>query len=93
MRFSRKSAVTRLVAFPCSSVKANFEVRSMGDEEVQPSLCGGADFGDVDMEVADRVALELALYALAVFDVWQPRDAMPLKAAVERRAVRCAIVA
>lgn len=36
-----------------------------GDEEVEPALCG-AYFGDVDVEVTDRVGLELALYAFAV---------------------------
>ena len=39
-----------------------------GDQEIEPALCG-ADFGDVDMEVADRVGLELALYALSVRDL------------------------
>jgi hypothetical protein len=32
----------------------------------------GPNLGDVDMEVANRVDLELALYALAVLDVGQP---------------------
>jgi hypothetical protein len=36
------------------------------------------------VEVADRIDLELAPYALAVFHVGQPRDAMSLKAAVKR---------
>jgi hypothetical protein len=31
-----------------------------GDEEIEPALCG-TDFSDVDVEVADRVDLELAL--------------------------------
>lgn len=30
-----------------------------GDEQIEPAL-GGADFGDVDVEVADRIELELA---------------------------------
>jgi hypothetical protein len=38
------------------------------------------------VEVADRVGLELALYALAVLDVRKPRDAVPLQAAVQGRA-------
>src|ERR1700757_2730920 len=42
-----------------------------GDEEVEPAL-GGADFGDVDVEVADRIGLELTLYALAVLDIRKP---------------------
>jgi hypothetical protein len=60
MRFCRKLAATRLVAFSCNSVKANFDVRSM------------ANLGDVDVEIADRVGLELAFDALAVLHVWQP---------------------
>ena len=56
-----------------------------GDEEVEPTL-RGAHFGNVDVEVADRVGLELALYALPVLDVWEPRDAMSLQAAVQGRA-------
>jgi hypothetical protein len=31
-----------------------------GDEEIEPAL-GGADFGDVDVRVTDRIDLELAL--------------------------------
>ena len=56
-----------------------------GDKEIEPAL-RGAYFGDVDVAVADRVGLELALYALAVLDVRQPRDAVPLQAAMQGRA-------
>jgi hypothetical protein len=49
-----------------------------GEEEVEPAL-RGADFGDVNMEVADRIGLEFALDALAVFDVREPRGAVPLQ--------------
>jgi hypothetical protein len=53
------------------------ELRSSvnGHKEVEPPLLG-ADLGDIDVEVADRVGLELALPGLAVFDVRQPRDAV-----------------
>ncbi len=51
----------------------------------EPTLCR-SDFSDIDVELTDRVALELAPYALAVFDVRKPRTAMSLKAAVRRRA-------
>jgi len=44
-----------------------------GGEEVEPAL-RGAYVGNVDVEVADRVSLELALYA------------MPLQAAGQGRA-------
>src|SRR5215475_9717430 len=56
-----------------------------GDKEVEPAL-RGSYFGDVDVKVADRVGLELALYAIAVPDVREPRDAVPLQAAVQGRA-------
>jgi hypothetical protein len=49
-----------VVAFSCSSTKTNFKVRSMATEYVQLALCG-AHLGNVDVEVADRVALELPL--------------------------------
>ena len=64
-----QAAATRRVAFSCGSVKANFEVR----------LLHGTYFGNVDVGVADRVGLDLALFALA-------GDGMPLQAAVQGRA-------
>lgn len=56
-----------------------------GDEEMQLALFG-AHFGNVDVEVADRVGLELAFGALAILDVRQPCNAMPLQAAMQGRA-------
>ena len=53
-----------------------------GDEEIQLSL-GGLHFGDIDVEEADRVALELLLGWLNAFDVGQPRDAMALQTAMQ----------
>jgi len=41
-----------------------------GDEEMQLALFG-AHFGDVDVEVADRIGFELALDAFAIFHVRQ----------------------
>ena len=41
-----------------------------GDKEVEPAL-RGAYFGDVDVEVADRVGLELALGRGLAFDLRQ----------------------
>jgi hypothetical protein len=43
----------------------------------------GPDLGDVDMEVADRVALELAPVGLVAVDLRQPADPMTLKAAMQ----------
>jgi hypothetical protein len=53
-----------------------------GDEQVELALLG-PDLGDVDMEVADRVALELALVGLVAVDLRQPADPMTLKAAMQ----------
>jgi len=53
------------------------------DEEVELALCG-LNLGDVDVEEADRVALELLALRLVAADVRQARDAMPLQAAVKR---------
>ena len=63
-----------------------------GDEEIEPAL-RGAYFGDVDVEVADRVGLELALYALAVLDVRESRDAVRCRQRCKDERVRCGIVA
>lgn len=46
---------------------------------------GGADLSDIDVEVADRVSLELAPLRLCVVDLRPPRDAVAAQAAVERR--------
>jgi hypothetical protein len=56
-----------------------------GDEEVEFALLG-ADLGDVDVEVADWVALELALVRLVAVDLGKARDAVALKAAMQRRS-------
>lgn len=40
--------------------------------------------GDIDVEVADRVRLELLPDRLVAFDIGQTRDAMALEAAVQR---------
>jgi hypothetical protein len=56
-----------------------------GDEKVELALLG-ADLGDVDVEIAERIVLELLLVGLVAGDVGQARDAVPLEAAVQRRA-------
>lgn len=43
----------------------------------------GADLGNIDVEVAERVALELASFRLVAVDVRQARDAVALKAAMQ----------
>jgi len=54
------------------------------DEQVELSFCG-LHLGDVDVEEPDGVALELLPLGLVTLDIRQPRDAMALKAAVQRR--------
>ena len=51
-----------------------------------PIRARGPNFGDVDMEVADRIGLELALGRRFAFDLRQARDAVALQAAMQRRA-------
>ncbi len=51
-------------------------------EQVELAL-GSPNLGDVDMEVADRVAFELPLCGCLAFDLRQLRDAMALKAAMQ----------
>ena len=48
--------------------------------------CGGSNLRDVDMEIADRIGLELPLGRGLAFDLGQPRDSAALQAAVQRRA-------
>lgn len=47
---------------------------------------GGPDLGDVDMEVADRVRLELAPGRFVALDVGLSTDAVALKTAMQRQA-------
>ena len=54
-----------------------------GDQEMKPAL-RGLDLGDVDVDVAERVGLELAFASGGPLHVGQPGDAMPLQAAVRR---------
>src|SRR5208282_6768620 len=56
-----------------------------GDNEVELAL-SGSNLGDVDMEIADRIDLELALGRGFAFDLGQPRDSMALETPMQRRA-------
>ena len=53
-----------------------------GDEQVELAFFG-PHLGDVDVEVADRVALELLLRRLVALDLRQPADAVALQAAMQ----------
>ena len=57
------------------------------DEEIELAL-SGSNFGDVDMEIADRVSLELALGLGFAFDLGQARDPVPLEEAKPQRRAR-----
>jgi hypothetical protein len=65
------------VAFSCNSTKANFEV-----EHVQLALFG-PHLGDIDVEVTDRVTLELLLRRLVALNIGQATNAVALQAAVQ----------
>src|ERR1700683_1573883 len=54
-----------------------------GDDEMELAL-SGSDLGEVDMEIADRMGLELTLGRSLAFDLRQPGDPMALKAALKR---------
>lgn len=55
-----------------------------GDEEVKLALLG-ANLRDIDVEVADRVRLELLAPGPAAIYVGKPGDFVPLQAAMQRR--------
>lgn len=57
--------------------KSGFGSSAECDEVIEPSL-PGAHVGDVGMEVADRIGLELAPDRYVAFGVRQPRDAAAL---------------
>src|SRR5688572_19602458 len=46
----------------------------------------GADFGDVDVEVAEGIGREAFSLGLVAFDLRQPIDAVPLQAAMQAGA-------
>lgn len=56
-----------------------------GHEQVELALFG-TDFGEIDVEVADRIGLELFPRGLVAVHVRQAADAMSLQTAVQRRA-------
>ena len=53
-----------------------------GNQQVKPAL-SSLNVGHVDVEVDERVGLELALSRRGRFNLGQSRDAMPLQAAVQ----------
>jgi hypothetical protein len=55
------------------------------DEEIEFAL-PGTHLHDINMEVADRIGLELLPLGLVTLDIGQARNAMPLKTTVQRRS-------
>ena len=53
-----------------------------GNKEMKLAFCR-SDLGNVDMEVANRIGLELLLWSLVAFNIWQPFNTMALKAAMQ----------
>jgi hypothetical protein len=90
IKASRKHTAVGRSAFSSNATKANLAVRSIATKRELALL--GAHLGDVDVEVADRVCLELALLRPVPFHLRQARDAVPLQAAGSDERVRCAIV-
>jgi hypothetical protein len=54
-----------------------------GHKEIKLAF-GGAHLGQINMELADRIALELLPSGLAAFHFRQPADAMPFQTAMQR---------
>jgi hypothetical protein len=54
-----------------------------GNEEIELALCG-LNLCDVQVKEPDRVALEALTLGFVAFDIRLPRDAMPLKAPMQR---------
>ena len=79
-----KAAAVLTLATSCKWTKANFEVRSNGLEQVQFAPLG-ADLGDIDMEIADKLSLERLLGRLVATGLGQPAEPIALQAAVQGR--------
>jgi hypothetical protein len=69
--------------------RVQFDIGELGSpidgHELIEFALGGLNFGNVDVEIADRVALELLPVGLVAVHVRQPADPMPLQTATQRR--------
>jgi len=72
----------RRVAFSCSR-EGELACAVDGHEEVEPAAFG-VHLSNVDVEEADRVSLEAGPFGLVPGGVGQPRNPVPLRAAVQR---------
>jgi hypothetical protein len=59
----------------------------MVTKQIKPPL-GSMHFDDVDMEIANRITLELLPGRLVVLDAWQTGDAVTLQAAMQGGAAQ-----
>ena len=76
----RRAARYLLMQFDESELRGSIDC----DKQVELAL-GGSNLGDVDMEVSDRIGLELALRRGFAFDLREPGDPMALQTAMKRR--------
>lgn len=67
------------------SCKGEFGSAVDGDEKEELAFCG-ANFGEIDMEIADGVGLELLAGWAGGVEVWQTANAVTLKATVQSGA-------
>ncbi len=74
-RSSRNAAAAFVVARSTSLAKGERRGPVDGDEQMEFAL-GGAQFGDVDMEIADGVAPEALPFGFVALFEWQAADTM-----------------
>ena len=55
-----------------------------GYKEIKPAF-GRMHLSNIDVEIANRIALELLLRLFVASNIWQPRNTMALKASMQRR--------
>lgn len=80
--------ISRL-AFPCSSTKQ--ASHTIDDHKHVPFTLFGAHLGNVDVEVADRIALG-RFRRRVTLDIRQVANTVGLQAAAQRESVRCGII-
>ena len=90
VRHGRDEVAKEVGGDPCGCFlmqlgKGEFRRSVDSDEEMELAFLG-PHFGNVDMEEADRVSLELLPRRLVPLDIWQLADAMTLEATMQRGA-------
>ena len=89
VRYGRRQGAEKVTGDPSRCLpnqlgKREFGCSVNGYEEIEPTLCG-LYFGDIDMEITDRIGLELPLRWLVAVDIRQAADAVALQAPMQRR--------